>query len=1118
MAAAAVTAAALALAAAVSPVGVRGTPQRERIQPLRNRGQALFEEKRYAEAAELFAEVAADAQATAQDLVNLALARYEANEDERALAALERAEQLDARNPAIYYLRGLIERRGGRADSAREAFERAARLDPQDPAILYNLAATLEALGDTARARELYERVAAMGFDVALQHYVSSLYRYGFLLLREGRQQEARPYLERYQRDSRRLSQAQRAPAALEAGRYKLVRVPPTSWVGPVPVREVTLAAAAVPAAPGEVRAARPLRGGARRALVVAAADTAASDSLLLVPARAIAVGDADRDGVQDVALLAAGRVELARGVAEGDRLSLSPPVLLAQLADPRDASWVDADHDGDLDLAVAAGDGLHLLDNRGGGEFVDTTAAAGLAGGPPGLAVAWADFDGDADVDLFLLGEGGARLFSNQRGGRFEQVGAAVGAAPPAGARAVAAEDFDNDGHVDLLFAGAGGLSLLRNDGDGTFRPTEWRQPPGEGGTVAALAVGDLDNDGYLDVALGGAGGIELWHNGGDRWQRMARLDGERLLALADDDEDGAVDLLTADATGMRWYRQQRPLGAWLAIPLQGIKNNLLGVGARVEIKAGGLYQARIVRAGELHVGLGGAPRADVVRVTWPNGIVQNELDVEAGRRLEPIVEVERLEGSCPLLYSWDGRGWRFVNEVLGVAPLGMPLARDVIHPPDDDEYVPVPGEALRARDGRLQLRLTEELRETGYVDSMRLLAVDHPRGTRVVPDEKFVAPPHPQFRLFFVRERHAVRARDGEGREWSEQLAAVDGRWTRPFEAERYEGLATPHELVLTLAGAGEATRLYLTGWVYWATGSVNLAVDEDPRVAFEPVSLAVPDGAGGWRTVIEDIGLPNGKNSTLVVDLTGLLDPADPRVRLRTTLRLYWDEAFFTSGAGSRAPLAPRGVWRDAWGTPNVGDLPLYEQGAAEPAHDLRLTVLAPARADLRFRGFSRLQRGRDGFETFAYEQTVTSAPWEQHRGRYTRYGPVSELLAAADDLYVIVGTGDELSVEFPARLPPLPAGWRRDWLVYLNGWVKDGDPNTLHGDRVEPLPFHAMSGYPYGEQESYPDTPATRAWQARYNTRPARRINPPLIGALPDPALPVAPAPAVPRPRR
>jgi len=579
------------------------------------------------------------------------------------------------------------------------------------------------------------------------------------------------------------------------------------------------------------------------------------------------------------------------------------------------------------------------------------------------------------------------------------------------------------------------------------------------------------------------------------------------RPRAALDADGDGAVDLLAASDAGLAWALQSGPVAGWLGVRLTGIKNNLRGIAATVEVKAGGLYQMRPLRRAPLHFGVADSDAVDVVRVRWPNGIIQNLLDVGTGQVVS-TTELERLEGSCPFLYTRDGQGWTFVNEVLGVAPLGMPLAEGVYHRPDPDEYVPVPGEALRPRDGMLEIRLTEELREAGYVDAVRLLAVDHPEGTRVFPEERFSAPPHPRFRLHVVEESRPVQAVDQDGRDWSDELAAVDETWAVPFEPGRYEGLATPHSLEITLAGAadpvsgvasrdgsedgardGPPVRLLLTGWVYWATGSLNLAADQDPRVDFEPVRLEVPDGDGGWRVVVEDIGLPNAKNSTLVLDVGRWLDRSDPRLRLSTTMRLYWDAARYVVGGRRPRGIAPRGDWQGEHGVPAAGRL---DMGDAP----VELRVLAPATADLRARGFSRLQRTAEGYETFDYERVQDTAPWDQHPGHYTRFGPVDELLGTADDRYVVLGTGDELAVRFRDDLPPVRPGWRRDWLVYLNGWVKDGDPNTAWGDRVEPLPFHGMSGYPFPPGEAYPDDPEHRRFLEEWLTRPARHINPPL----------------------
>jgi hypothetical protein len=67
-----------------------------------------------------------------------------------------------------------------------------------------------------------------------------------------------------------------------------------------------------------------------------------------------------------------------------------------------------------------------------------------------------------------------------------------------------------------------------------------------------------------------------------------------------------------------------------------------------------------------------------------------------------------------------------------------------------------------------------------------------------------------------------------------------------------------------------------------------------------------------------------------------------------------------------------------------------------------------------------------------------------------------------------------------------LPPLPAGWVRDWLLVSDGWDKDGDKNTVAGQTVDPLPFHGMDDALYGTLE-FPDSEAHRAYLREYQTR-------------------------------
>ena len=120
------------------------------------------------------------------------------------------------------------------------------------------------------------------------------------------------------------------------------------------------------------------------------------------------------------------------------------------------------------------------------------------------------------------------------------------------------------------------------------------------------------------------------------------------------------------------------------------------------------------------------------------------------------------------------------------------------------------------------------------------------------------------------------------------------------------------------------------------------------------------------------------------------------------------------------------------------------------------------------------------------------------WNPTPGRYTRYGDVRELLSEVDDRYVPMGSGDEIQLRLNARaLPPIPEGWTRDYLLKVDGWAKDRDANTAFSQTVEPLPFHAMSAYPYPANERYPSDPEHQAYLKNYNTRPALRLVRPLV---------------------
>ena len=257
-----------------------------------------------------------------------------------------------------------------------------------------------------------------------------------------------------------------------------------------------------------------------------------------------------------------------------------------------------------------------------------------------------------------------------------------------------------------------------------------------------------------------------------------------------------------------------------------------------------------------------------------------------------------------------------------------------------------------------------------------------------------------------------------------------------------------------------------LFLNGWVDWADASTFAGAGQSERNQMIAPYLEVRDAEGAWVKVIADMGLPAGRPRTIAVDLKGKFLSASREVRITTNLCLYWDELF--AATGTRTPQA-------------------------------RQTELALDGANLRFRGFSHLEvhPERKQPEMYDYARVYPTSMWNPAPGYYTRYGDTAELLRTIDDRFVIMGSGDEVILRFSGPdLPAVAPGWKRDFLLLVDGWAKESEANTAFGNSVEPLPYHGMTGYPYGPGERYPDSPAHRRYQREYNTRPALRLIRPL----------------------
>ena len=515
---------------------------------------------------------------------------------------------------------------------------------------------------------------------------------------------------------------------------------------------------------------------------------------------------------------------------------------------------------------------------------------------------------------------------------------------------------------------------------------------------------------------------------------------------------------------------------GNWLALDLVGkrlqdqtSRSPSSAIGARVELRSGTVTEQFVVGtpAGatampplRVQAGLGAQSSVDWLRVQWPDSLLQAELEV-AGNQVMTVPETCRRTSSCPHLFAWDGRQFAFVSDFGGVGGLGYRTGPSSFARPDPTEYVVLP--ALAPRDGDYMLQVVEPLEEIVYLDEVRLIAVDHPVGTHIHPNEMAAvsATPPPFEVLCYSDVVQPARAVDDRGGDVTAALLKSDRVYASPAQRDgRFAGYARDHFVDLDFADkleslpAGSRWILFLDGWVEYSTSTSNYAASQ-AGLRLKAPSVSVLRN-GEWVELLHEAGYPAGINHTMTLDLTGKLQAGDRTIRIATNMDLSWDRIFLAA---------------------HRSDVPIT------------LNEVAATRGDLHFLGFPR-EFSPDGRRPnlLDYANIDRSDTWQRMAGVYTRYGDVTELVQAADDRFVIMAAGDEVTLRFPASaFGPVPSGCVRTFLLKSDSFCKDMDLYTGGSEHVEPLPFHAMSAYPYGPDEHYPDTAATRRYRQQYNTR-------------------------------
>jgi FG-GAP-like repeat/Tetratricopeptide repeat/ASPIC and UnbV len=714
--------------------------------------------------------------------------------------------------------------------------------------------------------------------------------------------------------------------------------------------------------------------------------------------------------------------------------------------------AWaLDIEADGDLDIILGAKSGEPtVLRNNGDGTFTAIHPFNGVSGL---TQLAWADLDGDGDPDVAMIdGAGKLHVFSNERLGQFRERPLPAGMSA---AKAIAVADVNDDSVLDLLVVqGNGAIVRLsdRNEGQ-DWDTAEIARVTNTTAYLAGevrLRVADLDNNGSTDlivapgVASGDASGALIWlKDDKGKFVAINRLFGPPLVFdAADLNGDGKLDLLglTADGQPVQALNHGSKQYHWQVVRPHGVQSvgdqriNPFGVGGEIEIRSGLLLQKQPITGPHLHFGLGEQTSSDVIRVVWPNGTVRAEFAAEAD---QDVTVEQRLKASCPFLFAYNGKEMEFVKDAvpwgaaigLRINTLGAARVATTV------EWYKIGREQLAPHDGYYDVRIGAELWETYYYDYLALMAVDHPVGTEIFVDERFVIPPQkPGFTI--VETPHKIaQALDDHGIDVTDILSTLDGRALENLGRGQYQGVTRDHYVEIDLGkDAPTSGPLYLIGQgsIHDTDSSINVAITQGHRWRAQGMSLEVPDGRGGWKVAQSNLGFPAGRKKTVLFNLANVFIPGTPRrVRIRTNLEIYWDAITWARGM----PDAP-----------------------------VKTARMNPSYADLHYRGYSVVHRPDSGApEVPDYNHLEGSKQrWRDLIGYYTRYGDVNELLAKVDDRYVIVNSGDEMSLRFPEQ--PAPAsGWLRDFVILGDGWIKDGDFNSTFSKTVLPLPYHAKDVY-------------------------------------------------------
>lgn len=711
--------------------------------------------------------------------------------------------------------------------------------------------------------------------------------------------------------------------------------------------------------------------------------------------------------------------------------------------ADYAGAVACDIEADGDLDIVLAPKTGAPFVLRNNGDETASITRPFENIQNARGFA--WADFDDDGAPDAaFLDGSGQVRVAMNQRAGTFQLAPPFKGSDNVA---AIGAADLNRDGLFDLLALRKNGELVrfsMNENGNWNSQTLARVTAPKE---QARLFAADLDNNGALDLVVSGDATTQIEladEKGGFAALAPLKVSVESVLDL---NADGKLDFVALDATGAPLQLlNNSTLGyAWQNVrpfsedprekDISGNQRiNPFGVGGSIELRTGLRYQKQLIEGPQVHFGLGKVKSSDSIRIIWPNGVAQAEFDLQSNTSINAK---QRLIGSCPFLWAFDGKTISFIKDCNWRSPLGLRInGQNTAGVVQTQDWIKVEGNRIIPKNGSYDLRVTADLWEAHIFDYLALQAVDHPVGSEMWVDERFSIPMPPLAFTLTGQPQPVKSARDDRGTDVFKTVEKLDENYLDTFGRGQYQGVTRDHFVEVELPeSAPKSGPLWLLaqGWLHPTDSSINVALSQGKHAPPRDLSLEVADGRGAWKVVKPHMGFPSGKNKTIIVDLQSAFVPGAPRrLRLRTNLEIFWDRLVW-------AGAPPRGA--KATSTRLLADV-----------------------ADLRFRGMSPMNPANASSPELPgpYQQVNGGQQWRDLVGFYTRFGDVRPLLNKVDDRYVLMNAGDEMRLQFKA-LAPVRKGWKRDFIFITDGWTKDGNLNTAYSKTLLPLPLHSQPNY-------------------------------------------------------